>query len=74
MRARRAFIDSSFVEVLLDRSHERHDAARVAFERLVGEFERDATLSYSHRGVIAAVGDGRASDVLRVCEVAPLGR
>lgn len=66
-------IDSSFVEVLLDRSDERHDSARAAFEQLLVDFERGSTLLYSHQGVVNAVG-GRAPDVLRVCDVAPLRR
>ena len=68
------FIDSSFVEVLLDRSDERRDSARTAFEQLLVEFERGTTLLYSHEAVVTAVGDGRADEVFRVCDVAPLRR
>jgi len=71
---RRVFIDSSFVEVLLDRTDDRYDAARAVIDRLLLEFERSATLLYSHEGVVAAVGDDRASDVLKICDVVPLRR
>ncbi|MEJ7562120.1 MAG: hypothetical protein WKF45_06300, partial [Ilumatobacteraceae bacterium] len=52
----------------------RHDSARTAFEQLLVEFELGSTLLFSHAGVGAAVGDGRAAEVLRVCEVARLRR
>lgn len=74
MTRRRVFIDSTFVEVLLDRSDERHDSARTAFEQLLVEFERGTTLLYSHEAVVSAVRNGRAAEVFRVCDVAPLRR
>ena len=40
-------------------------------DRLLVEFELGSTLLFSQAGVGAAVGDGRAAEVLRVCEVAP---
>jgi predicted nucleic acid-binding protein len=63
------FIDSSFVAVLLDPLDGRHQAARVAFDELVGEYERGVTLLYTHGGVVAEIGE-RAGDVLRVCDIA----
>jgi len=74
VRRRRVFIDSTFVEVLLDRSDERHDSARTAFEQLLVEFERGTTVLYSHEAVVSTVGHGRADEVLRVCEVVTLRR
>jgi hypothetical protein len=43
-------------------------------DRLLVEFELGSTLLFSQAGVGAAVGDGRAAEVLRVCEVARLRR
>lgn len=68
------FIDLSFVEVLLDPSDDRHRVASNEFDRLLVEFELGSTLLFSQAGVGAAVGDGRAAEVLRVCEVARLRR
>ena len=70
---RRVFIDSSFVAALLDRHADRHETARVAFDELIGEYERGVTLLYSHGGVVAGLGE-RAGSVLRVCEIVRLRR
>ncbi len=68
------FIDSTFIEVLLDPSDGRNSEALATFDRLLLEFERGSTLLYSHGGVVAAIGDRRAAEVLRVCDVARLRR
>jgi predicted nucleic acid-binding protein len=70
---RRVFIDSSFVAALLDRRAGRHETARFAFDDLIREYERGATLLYTHGGVVAGLGE-RAGSVLRVCEVVRLRR
>ena len=70
---RRVFIDSSFVAALLDQLDGCHETARVAFDELIGEYERGVTLLYSHSGVVAEL-DERAGAVLRVCEIVRLRR
>ena len=67
------FIDSSFVAALLDRLDGRHETARVAFDELIGEYERGVTLLYTHGGVVAELGE-QAGSVLRVCEMVRLRR
>jgi predicted nucleic acid-binding protein len=67
------FIDSSFVAALLDQLDGHHDGARVAFDELIGEYERGVVLLYTHGGVVAGLGE-RAGSVLRVCEIVRLRR
>jgi predicted nucleic acid-binding protein len=67
------FIDSSFVAALLDRLDGRHETARVAFDELIGEYERGVTLLYTHGGVVTGLGE-RVRSVLRVCEIVRLRR
>lgn len=73
MRRRRVFIDSSFVSALLDPSDDRYGDARAAFERLLTEFERGTTMLYSY-GTVMDMSDGRAADLLAVCDIAPSRR
>ena len=63
------FIDASFVAVLLDRLDSHHEGACVAFDELIGEYERGVTLLYTHSGVVAEVGEhvGRCCGCVKSC-------
>jgi predicted nucleic acid-binding protein len=62
------FIDSSFVAALLDQHDGHHETARVAFDELIGDYERGVTLLFTHGGVVTGL-DERAGSVLRVCDI-----
>jgi len=74
VRRRRVLIDSSLVGALLDASDDRHDIAHSTFEQLLVEFEQGATSLYSHHKVVDTFDDGRAAEVLAVCDIAEPGR
>ncbi|MGH9134581.1 MAG: hypothetical protein ACRDZZ_11630 [Ilumatobacteraceae bacterium] len=74
MRRRNVFVDATFVTVLLDPGSAEHDIATALYDALTEEFVAGDTVLHSHAGMVEAVGDERAGDVMRICDVVPLRR